>query len=138
MNLSRFLTYCKWLSLIIIVLAIWPGYRLYKRCTAERQYQEAEKHAIAAAHVWVASATLRDDPAAFLAFRDSVLSAEGLSSSQMTDYIAAFNDRPEDIGLFAELVRSYIDSLYAEPSIALEDTSAVVTDSAAEIDKITQ
>jgi len=113
------------LILFILLLVIVLGYPIYKRTTAERQREQAAKHALATAQVWIASAKFRHDPERFTAYRDSVLEACHLSRERIQDYLSRYKNHPEEYDLFAKLVSQYLDSLSAiEVELLQVDTTA--------------
>jgi hypothetical protein len=117
----RHLIWIKRLSPIIVIVLLWQGYGWYNRIQTERQEQLDHKHALATAHIWLATARFRDNPEQYVVFRDSVLSASGLSTEQMFAYLERNRDHPEKYHPFSEAVKTYVDSLYQiEDSLRVE------------------
>ena len=87
------------------------AYTQYRQHTAERFYDDAERHALVTAQVWLASAEYRDDPQQFLKFRDSLLQATGLSLEKVEEYLRRYSRRPETYTPYLRLVKQYVDSL---------------------------
>jgi len=102
------------LILLMIILGIWPAYRLGDYVITQRHVRQAREQALVTAKVWVATATFRKKPARFARYRDSLIAAHGLSREQMSEYLHLYEDHPEDYDLFARLVKQYVDSLCPE------------------------
>jgi hypothetical protein len=85
---------------------------LWSRARAARKAEEAGKYALVTALVWVESARLRNDPARFVAWRDSLLTAHGLSKETLIEYVNIYKDRSEEYLVFAQMVSHCVDSIY--------------------------
>lgn len=119
----------KRLILFILLLVIVFGYFLYNKISAERHHQQAVRHALVTAQVWIATAKYRLEPERFMAYRDSLLKAHSLSMERMQDYIDRHKNRPEEYDLFTRLVNQYVDSLSAIEMELLQGDTAVEGDS---------
>ncbi len=120
-----------WLKRIIalvIILGIYPGYRFYQDRQHQQRVDEAERYALITARVWVATATMRDEPAEFIAWRDSLLDSTGISKDEIDIYMSRYEENPESYDVFARLVNAYVDSLIREATgveLPPVDSSAV-------------
>jgi hypothetical protein len=112
-----------------LLLVIVFGYFLYNRISTEQQHQQAAKHALVTAQVWITTAKYRLEPERFIAYRDSLLKARSLSMEKMQDYIDQYKNRPEEYDLFTRLVNQYVDSLSAIEMELLQADTAVEGDS---------
>ena len=83
--------------------------------------------ALVTAQVWVGSAEYRQDPARYLAWRDSLLEAEGLSADSLQVYLRRYQDHPAGYEDYTRLVSYYVDSIIQEtgqlPDTVLFDTT---------------
>jgi hypothetical protein len=105
-----------WLRRLIFLLllaALVLGYLSYKSIITNRRIRQAQKHALVTAQVWVASARLRNEPQRFITYRDSLLTAYGLSKELIQAYLDRYKNQPEKYEDFANLVKWYVDSLSA-------------------------
>jgi len=123
------LLWLKRLILFILLLVIVFGYFLYNKISTERQHQQAVRHALVTAQVWIATAKFHREPERFMAYRDSLLKAHSLSMERMQDYIDRYKNRPEEYDLFTRLVNQYVDSLSAIEMELLQGDTAVEGDS---------
>ena len=112
-----------------MLLVIVFGYLLYDRISAERQRQQAVRHAQVTAQVWVATAKFRREPDRFMAYRDSLLKVHSLSKERMRDYLDRYKNHPEEYDLFTKLVNQYVDSLSAVEMKLLQADTTVKGDS---------
>ena len=63
------------------------------------------------ARVWVGSAERRENPQAFLQWRDSLLATEGLTAESMAAFLRRYESNPYGYEEFTRLVSDYVDSL---------------------------
>ncbi|HUV30653.1 MAG TPA: hypothetical protein VMY05_06175 [Acidobacteriota bacterium] len=116
---------------LLLALVIWQGYVLVTRLQTERQQNLDRQYALVTADIWIATARFRDDPQAYMAYRDSVLAANGLSAEQMFAYLERHWDRPEEYHSFVRMLNEVTDSLgRMEDSLSVEAES-LKADSAA-------
>ena len=94
-----------------LILLLWLGYTGYGRRQSQQREYVDRIHALTTAQVWVATARFRNSPDAFIAFRDSVLAASGLSAEQMFKYLQLYREHPEQYRAFSVAVSFYVDSL---------------------------
>jgi hypothetical protein len=95
----------------VLLPIVVAGFVIYDRIKNDRQDQQTRQYALVTAQVWVATARLRNEPETYLAYRDSVLRANGLSRQLMEEYLALDEDHPEEYYLFTSLVNEYVDSI---------------------------
>lgn len=96
---------------LVLLSAVWGGYRLYQTAQAESTLAEMNAVGQAVAEVWIGSATYRDDPAKFLAFRDSLLKAKGITKEEVEWYIKEHQDESELYYDFTRTVSNKVDSM---------------------------
>jgi hypothetical protein len=103
----------KRLAPLVLILAVWFGYHTYDKYRAEKFAADVEHRALVTAQVWVAAAEWRADPAKYLAWRDSVLKVNSLSTSEMDGYLKLLQADPSGRQEFATRVNHYVDSMVA-------------------------
>jgi hypothetical protein len=101
------------LIFLVLLAALVLGYLSYKNIITNRRLRQAQNHALVTAQVWVASARLRNEPQRFITYRDSLLTAYGLSKELIQAYLDRYKNQPERYEDFANLVKWYVDSLSA-------------------------
>ena len=97
---------------LVLLVAVWGGYRLQKQNRIEGQKAEADRISQVFAEVWVASGTYRDNPEKFIAYRDSLLAAKGVKRADIDKYIKAHSDETEIYYDFTRTVSDKVDSMY--------------------------
>jgi hypothetical protein len=97
---------------LVLLATAWAGYRLYQTAHAESTLAEMNRVGQVIAEVWVGSATYRDDPAKFIAFRDSLLKAKGITREEVERYIREHEDESELCYGFTRTVSDKVDSMY--------------------------
>ena len=105
------MVWLKIIATVVVLAAAVVGYVFYSEWDAETKAQQDEMYARAAARVWVASAWFRSDPEGFIAYRDSMLSADSLSARTIMDYFTLYQKHPEEYLQFTQLVSKFVDSL---------------------------
>jgi len=105
------LVWFKRLLPIIVIAAAWFGYQQWQLHTDKKRNLEEQRIALVTAQVWVATATNRNDPERYLAYRDSLLQASGVTFEALYDYLERYEKRPEQYLPFALKVSRYVDSL---------------------------
>lgn len=95
-----------------LVAVVWFGYRGWSKMHASAQADEIQRLSQAVAEVWIASATHRADPDKFVAYRDSLLKAKGLTLEDVESYIKSRESNDEAAYLFAQTVSRKVDSMY--------------------------
>jgi hypothetical protein len=98
------------LPFVIIGITIL-GYHLWDRWRTEKEENEQNRVALVTAQVWVATAKYRDDPEAFLAYRDSLLEASGVPGERVMAFLEQHSDVSENMLPFARRVQALVDSL---------------------------
>ena len=118
-----------WLKRIAPFVIIFLAYVAYDKYTTHQltERHETERvHALIAARLWVAGAEFRDEPEAFLVYRDSFLTAHNFTLNQMNDFLKRYEKHPEDYRAYTQWVSFYVDSLYVvEDSVAADSMESV-------------
>lgn len=96
---------------IVILAAAGAGYHYWDEARAARQEALTHRYALATAKVWLVSAVYRDSSERYLAARDSLLAAEGLSADSVERYLDLYQEKPEEYEDYAALVKAFMDSL---------------------------
>ena len=115
------------LPLIIVVAII--GVFFYNRWRTTQASEIRERCAQATAHIWLATATFRDDPEQFLTFRDSILRDHGLTTEEVQAYTSQDAAEPERYAAFVSRVNDLVDSLIAVRTKPSPTDSADTADS---------
>ena len=102
------------LPFVVIVAAVF-GYRMYDQYRERKQAIETRQYALTTAHLWLARAKFRNDPQMYDSFRDSILTAYGVSTEEITEFARRHQDQPERYDVYARLVQKYVDSLTPLP-----------------------
>lgn len=116
-----------WLKRLLPFVIIVVAYFAYDRYTTNKVDDQAaldDKYALAVAQIWIASAHFHDQPEAFMAFRDSLMKADGLSRADLSAYVSGYKTKAEELAYFSQQLKHYTDSLYwIEDSLRqVEDT----------------
>ena len=96
---------------ILAILLAWFGWKTYSASRAEKAATLDLRNATVTAQVWIASAKLRSDPQNFLAYRDSLLSANNITTEEMFRYLDLFEHDLDRQSTFSQLVSKKIDSM---------------------------
>jgi len=120
----------KRLAPLFLILALWLAYTGYQRWQIDRRRDQDREHALVTAEVWVATARFRNDPDAYLVYRDSILEANGLSTAEMFEYLRRYRKHPEQYHSFTTAVNYYVDSLYQVEDSLRKEAANLTADSA--------
>ncbi len=119
---------------ILIIGGAWIGYQQWQIYVEKKKDSEEQRIAQVTAQVWVATATWRDDPESYIAYRDSLLQASDVSVESLYEYLERYERRPEQYLPFALKVSRYVDSLariqdsiIKGDTVSVEDTVAAPT-----------
>lgn len=112
-----------------VIAAIVAGSFAWSPYMEARKKAAAERYAPVTARVWVASALYRNDPDRFIACRDSILEAEGVSAEQLQEYIKDYSKSPEQYKLFTHLTKQMVDSLVQIEHVNRQELERAVGDS---------
>jgi hypothetical protein len=115
------LIWLKRLLPFVILGATAFGYHLWDKSTAERRRAEQDRLAHLTARIWVATAEFRDNPERFLAYRDSLIAAAGLSHDAVFAFLDRYSDDPEALLPLSRQISDLVDSIYkVEDSLSRE------------------
>lgn len=121
----------------MILGVVGLSFHLVRLHEADVRAKQEEKFASIAAQVWVASATYRNNPDQFESFRDSLLSANGITVEQMYDFIRKHKEAPEAIDQFAYKMQAKVDSLVQfQDSLRRARADSIRADSLAKADTL--
>lgn len=115
----------KFIVVIVLLVAVGSAW-WYLEHKKEQDRMLLEKRALATAQLWIGAAQLGDKEAKFVAFRDSLLAANGISREEMNDYLEKYESEPEDYFDFTGLVGTYVDSLVKIEKKRISDSLAVL------------
>jgi len=105
------LIWLKKLSIIVILLIALGIYFGNRHLNRQRFTDAGQKNALVTAQAWVATATYRNNPERYTEFRDSLLTASGISAEDLRDYLNKYQEEPEKYYYFTRMVKYYVDSL---------------------------
>jgi dihydroorotate dehydrogenase len=117
---------------LLLIALLWLGWSFISDYRENMVKAEDARMAQLSAQVWVAGAKYRNDIPKYLAYRDSLLQANGLTDSGMKVYAASIEQQIDRQLLFANLVKSNVDSL-----VKVEDSLVKAAD-IAERDSVKQ
>jgi len=118
------------LAPIIVIVLIWFGYQLWDDWNSERRASREDRIALVTAQVWVATARFPDSTEKFILYRDSLLSASGLTPDDLITSIDPHRTEPEAALPLVQKIKSYVDSLVAIEDSLLNVITTKASDSA--------
>jgi hypothetical protein len=95
----------------VVLVAGWFCYQEYNAWSTQKVATQDEIMAQATARIWVAAGEFREDPERYLEYRDSVLTASGLTLDQMKGLIKRCESDPAGLFPFTQSVYDLVDSL---------------------------
>lgn len=98
------------LALALVLLAV-GGYAYVRQHRRAAAQAERAHLALLTARIWVGTAEYRDRPAVFLAWRDSLLAAENLTSDSLRVRVDRLRADPSASGDYFRQVSRFVDSL---------------------------
>ena len=116
-----------WLKRIapfVLIAVLWFSYSWYTEQQRSEIRSENNKYALLTAKTWIASVKYRENPEKFLAYRDSLLTAENASVELVKEYVERYRTQSEYIENFSNEVKECVDSL-----MVIEDSLKAVADS---------
>lgn len=110
----------------LIIIGLWYGYDHYKNIKNAEKQAEIDKYALVTAQTWIASLKYRADTDYFIHYRDSLLTANGLSPEKVRMYVQQYANKSEKLEPMGQQVEIYVDSL-----LKIEDSLQAIADSIA-------
>lgn len=101
----------KRISPFVIIGLLFVAYHLYTSAVEKREQDLQDRYALITAQVWVASAVYRESPNLFRAYRDSLLTANNVTTDSIEGFIASYQSTPEQLTPFTKTVKELVDSL---------------------------
>ena len=96
---------------LLLLAAIYFGYKWKQSADLAADQAEADRLARVVAEVWVGSAEYRHDPKRFIVWRDSILRVRGVTRDNIQDYIQKHSDATDKYYEFSQLVATQADSI---------------------------
>jgi hypothetical protein len=96
---------------LALLAGVWYGYGVWQTTREAADLAEAARLAPVVAEVWVGTADHRHDPVRFVAWRDSILKARGVSRDELRTYFRKHPEETDKYYGFAQLVSIRIDSI---------------------------
>ncbi len=108
------------------IAALWFGIDAWNTWRIARAQAEIDHYALLTARIWVGTAEFRHDPERYLAWRDSLLQAEGTTAAELDSFVARYESEPERLLPYAQRVKHLVDSIVAslpqdEPSDTIQE-----------------
>jgi hypothetical protein len=97
---------------LVLLAAIWSGYRVWQSWQESARLAETDRLGSVVAEVWIGTAKYRHDPARYLGWRDSLLKARGVTREELEAYVAKHADETQEYYDFSLIVARKVDSLY--------------------------
>lgn len=97
---------------LVLLAALWSGYRAWQSWQESARLAEADRLGSVVAEVWIGTAKYRNDPARYIAWRDSLLKAHGVTREELQAYVAKHADETKEYYDFSMIVARKVDSLY--------------------------
>lgn len=74
--------------------------------------EDIDRYASVTAEIWIGSAIYRNQPDQFMAYRDSLLAAHGISGVEIGRFLDQKHQTPEEYLDFVNVVNAKVDSIY--------------------------
>ena len=97
---------------LVLLAAIWSGYRAWQSWRESAHLAEVDRLGSVVAEVWIGTAKYRHDPARYIVWRDSLLKAHGVTREELDAYVAKHSDETQEYYDFSKIVARKVDSLY--------------------------
>jgi hypothetical protein len=106
------LIWIKRLAPFLIIVAAYFAYDWYSARQERTTADDIDRYASVTAEIWIGSAIYRNHPDQFMAYRDSLLSAHGMSAVEIGRFLDQKHQTPEEYLDFVEVVNGKVDSIY--------------------------
>jgi hypothetical protein len=97
---------------LVLLVAVWGSVTWWEKRQDNLVKAERDRIGSVVAQVWLATATFRDKPEQYIAYRDSVLKARNVTRQEILDYMSNHADEPDIYLQFTQAVSGKVDSLY--------------------------
>ena len=97
---------------ILVIVLAWLGYTVFTDYSRKHRAAYERSLALTTARIWIASAKYREDPNGYLAFRDSVLTANDFTLDEVRELKTRYESDPAEYEAVAAMVSDFVDSLF--------------------------
>ena len=99
------------------IIGLLSAYLIYGKYKAAKNQALSQKYALVTAQSWLATAKFKDQPEKYIAFRESLLAAQNITTVEIESFLSEYKDEAEKYIGYAGFVKFYVDSL-----VAIEDS----------------
>jgi hypothetical protein len=121
---------------LVLIALLWFGWNAWSDYRDDSAKAEDARMAQLSAQVWFAGAKYRNDVPRFLAYRDSLLKANGQTDSGMKAYAASIEMQIDRQLQFATMIKSAVDSLVKVEDSLVKAADIVEKDSIKQADSV--
>ncbi|MEE8404421.1 MAG: hypothetical protein V3S17_03425 [candidate division Zixibacteria bacterium] len=107
----------KRLLLVAAIIGLLSAYFIYGKYKTAKNEELSQKYALITAQSWLATAKFMDEPEKYIAFRESLLTAQKTTIDEIESFLSEYKKEAEKYVGYAGFVKFYVDSL-----VAIEDS----------------
>lgn len=107
----------KRLLLVAAIIGLLSAYFIYGKYKTAENEELSQKYALITAQSWLATAKFMDEPEKYVAFRESLLTAQKTTIDEIESFLSEYKEKAEKYVGYAGFVKFYVDSL-----VAIEDS----------------
>ena len=107
----------KRLLLLAAIIGLPFAYFIYGKYKKAQNEEISQKYALITAQSWIATAKFMDEPEKYIAFRESLLTAQETTIDEIESFLSEYKNEAEKYVGYAGFVKFYVDSL-----VAIEDS----------------
>ncbi len=116
----------KRLLLVAAIIGLLSAYSIYGKYKTAKNEELSQKYALVTAQSWLATAKFKDEPEKYIAFRDSLLAAQNITTVEIESFLSEYKEEAEKYIGYAGFVKFYVDSLAAIEDSILKTVSDTV------------
>ncbi len=99
------------------IIGLPSAYFIYGNYKTAQNRELSQKYALITAQSWLATAKFKDEPEKYIAFRESLLTAQNTTIDEIESFLSEYKNEAEKYVGYAGFVKFYVDSL-----VAIEDS----------------
>ncbi len=96
---------------LVLILIAWFAWKGITKSQQEKATAADTRYALVTAQTWVAATTFRENPAGYLAYRDSLLQANNITKDELFQHLQVFENDLDRQLTFSQTVSRLVDSL---------------------------
>ena len=108
------------------IIGLPSAYFIYGNYKTAKIKEFSQKYALITAQSWIATAKFKDEPQKYIAFRESILTAQNTTIDEIEHFLLAYKEEAEKYVGYAGFVKFYVDSLVAIEDSILKTVSDTV------------